>query len=55
MHERLTQFEEKLIGMVGLRNILAHEYTTVKMEKLYKLLDKLDDIKAFIQRIKPLI
>jgi uncharacterized protein YutE (UPF0331/DUF86 family) len=49
------ELEEKLIGMVGLRNILAHEYTTVKIEKLYKLLDKLDDIKAFIQRIKPLI
>lgn len=49
------ELEEKLIGMVGLRNILAHEYTTVKIEKLYQLLDKLDDIKSFIQRIKPLI
>jgi uncharacterized protein YutE (UPF0331/DUF86 family) len=49
------ELEDKLIGMVGLRNILAHEYTTVKIEKLYILLDKLEDIKAFIQRIKPLL
>ena len=47
--------EEKLIGMVGLRNILAHEYTKVKIEKLYALLDHLDDIKEFIRQIKALI
>jgi len=45
--------EEKLIGMVGLRNLLAHEYTAIKIEKLYLLLDKLDDINMFITRIKP--
>ncbi len=47
--------EAKLIGMTGLRNILAHEYTHVKVEKLYELLDQLDDIRDFIRRIKGLI
>ncbi|MCU0286709.1 MAG: DUF86 domain-containing protein [Acidobacteria bacterium] len=49
------ELAEKLTGMVGLRNILAHEYTTVRIEKLYELLEKLDDIKEFIQLIKPFI
>ena len=49
------ELEDKLIGMVGLRNILAHEYTTVRIEKLYELLEKLDDIEEFIQRIKSFI
>src|SRR3990172_12699318 len=31
----------KLAGMIGLRNILAHEYVTVEAEKLYALLDNL--------------
>lgn len=47
--------EEKLIGMVGLRNILAHEYTTVKVERLYNLLDQLDDIREFIRQVRELL
>jgi len=46
--------EGKLLGMVGLRNLLAHEYTAVQIEKLYLLLDKLGDIDMFITCIKPL-
>jgi uncharacterized protein YutE (UPF0331/DUF86 family) len=44
--------EEKLVGMTGLRNILAHEYVNVKIEKLYGFLDHLDDMRDFIQQIK---
>lgn len=47
--------ELKLIGMVGLRNILAHEYADVNIEKLYGLLDQLGDIGEYILRIKPLL
>jgi uncharacterized protein YutE (UPF0331/DUF86 family) len=46
------ELEHKLIGMAGLRNLLAHEYTAVKVEKLYDLLDHLDDIKEFIETVK---
>jgi uncharacterized protein YutE (UPF0331/DUF86 family) len=49
------KLEEKLIGMVGLRNILAHEYVNVKIEKLYGFLDHLDDMREFIRQIKGLI
>ena len=38
--------------MAGLRNLLAHEYAIVEMEKLYNLLDQLNDIKKFIDAIK---
>lgn len=47
--------EEKLVGMAGLRNILAHEYVNVKIEKLYGFLDHLDDIREFIQQTKGLL
>lgn len=45
----------KLIGMVGLRNILIHEYLTVEKSKLYDLLNNINDIQDFIQKIKDLI
>jgi uncharacterized protein YutE (UPF0331/DUF86 family) len=43
--------ENKLIGMIGLRNLLAHEYAAIKIERLYDLLDHLDDITSFVQKI----
>ncbi len=45
----------KLIGMVGLRNILIHEYLTIEKNKLYDLLNNVSDIRDFIQKIKDLI
>ena len=33
----------KVIGMVGLRNLLVHEYIEIEEEKLYRFLDHLDD------------
>ncbi len=47
--------EKKLARMVGLRNILAHEYTVVKVEKLYSMLDNLDDFRNFIDQVGKII
>lgn len=49
------ELEEKLLGMVGLRNLLIHEYSRIDIEKLYKYLEHLDDIRAFINQIKGLL
>lgn len=39
-------------GMVGLRNILVHEYVQVDPERLYELLSRLDDLRQFVERIR---
>lgn len=39
-------------GMVGLRNILVHEYISVDLNRLYDLLDHLDDFRAFAEQIR---
>jgi uncharacterized protein YutE (UPF0331/DUF86 family) len=44
-----------LLGMVGLRNILVHEYVTVDLEKLYSLLCLINDFKKFAESIKDYI
>jgi uncharacterized protein YutE (UPF0331/DUF86 family) len=36
-------------------SILAHEYASVRIEKLYELLERLGDIEEFIKLIKPII
>jgi len=38
--------------MVGLRNILVHEYITVEVEKIYSLLDSISDFKLFAESIE---
>ena len=38
---------KKVIGMVGLRNLLVHEYVEIDKEKLYDFLEYLDDFIAF--------
>ncbi|KJU85993.1 protein containing DUF86 [Candidatus Magnetobacterium bavaricum] len=45
----------KLIGMVGLRNILIHQYQEVGVERLYQLLSSTDDIRLFVQQIGGLL
>jgi len=45
----------KLLGMVGLRNLLIHEYLTVDKNKLYELLDHVADVREFVQKIKDVI
>lgn len=46
---------DRLTGMVGLRNILVHEYISVEAEKLYGLLSNMDDFKEFANKVKELI
>lgn len=41
----------KLNSMIGLRNILVHEYITIEREKLYGLLDQVGDFKEFAGKI----
>ena len=43
---------KKTISMVGLRNLLVHEYVKIDDEKLYQFLDYLDDFVAFVDEIK---
>ena len=42
----------KYVAMIGLRNLLIHEYTTIDKQKLYEFLNALDDFKNFIREIK---
>lgn len=46
---------ERLLKMVGLRNILVHEYISVDPKKSYLMLDFLDDFRKFVNQIKNLI
>jgi len=43
---------EKLLRMIGLRNLLIHEYGIIESKKLYEYLDQLDDISEFIYSIR---
>jgi len=38
--------------MVGLRNILVHEYISVNEDKLYSLLDFISDFKLFAESVE---
>jgi uncharacterized protein YutE (UPF0331/DUF86 family) len=42
---------KRIIQMVGLRNLLVHEYGIIDVQKLYEYLDHLDDIKEFANAI----
>jgi len=46
---------EKLLSMVGLRNILIHEYVSIDLKKLYTLLNNLNDFALFAIEVKDLI
>ncbi len=43
---------ERIAKMVGLRNLLVHEYGIIDVKKLYEFLNHLDDIRAFVNQIK---
>ena len=57
MLNRLQQLEnnvaelKQLKAMIGLRNILVHEYVAVETEKLYDMLNYLDDFSEFSELI----
>jgi uncharacterized protein YutE (UPF0331/DUF86 family) len=42
---------EKILGMVGLRNLLVHEYGIIDIRKLYQYLSHIQDIKDFAYAI----
>lgn len=55
-HDYLSeQLGGTLIGMIGLRNILIHEYVAVENERLYSLLNKLKDFNSFADAVKDVI
>ena len=39
---------ERIIQMVGLRNLLVHEYGIIDVQKLYEYLDHLSDLRDFV-------
>ncbi len=50
-----NELKTKLIGMVGLRNLLIHEYVIIDVDKLYALLNDLGDFNIFVQKINKLV
>jgi len=47
-----SQFARQIRGMVGLRNILIHEYVSIDLDKIYEILqNRLDDFRDFIKYI----
>ncbi len=42
---------DRLSKMVGLRNLLVHEYGIIDVEKLYEYLEHLNDIRDFVNAI----
>jgi len=51
-HYLSSTLAKKVISMVGLRNLLVHEYVEIDDEKLYLFLERLDDFTAFAHEIK---
>ncbi len=52
-HAFLTDtLAQRIVAMVGLRNILVHEYTQIDDEKLYNFLNYVDDFILFAQAIR---
>jgi len=43
---------QKIAGMVGLRNLLIHEYIKIDEEKLYQFLENLDNFVEFAMQIE---
>ncbi|WP_292661921.1 HepT-like ribonuclease domain-containing protein [Nitratifractor sp.] len=45
------ELSERTIAMVGLRNLLVHEYAQIDTQKLLSFLENLDDFRRFITEI----
>lgn len=43
---------ERIKKMIGLRNLMVHDYGIIDVKKLYEYLDHLDDINNFIYEIR---
>ncbi len=46
-----AEFANTILPMVGLRNLLVHEYIKVDLDKIYQHLQKLDDFRTFQNHI----
>ncbi|MEJ5350912.1 MAG: DUF86 domain-containing protein [Melioribacteraceae bacterium] len=46
---------EKLHRLIGLRNILVHEYVEIDIEKLFYYLENLDDFRKFVEEVKDIL
>ncbi|MEZ0343767.1 MAG: DUF86 domain-containing protein [Caldimicrobium sp.] len=42
-----------LLKMIGLRNLLIHEYLKIDFKKLFSFLENIEDFKNFIKAVKP--
>ncbi len=42
----------KITGMIGLRNLLVHEYVLLDLKKLFNFLAHLEDFKEFIKCVR---
>ncbi len=49
LHDEIAK---KIKGMIGLRNLLVHEYSEIDVDKLYLTLDSLDDFVSYAEAIK---
>lgn len=43
--------EKKLLSIIGLRNLLIHEYAVIEISRLYRFLGDLDVFRDFIQQV----
>lgn len=46
---------KKITKMVGLRNLIVHEYGIVDVKKLFEYLNYIDDMRDFVNAIKDII
>lgn len=43
---------KRLINMIGLRNLLVHEYMKINLSRLYEFLNNVGDFREFIYYIE---
>lgn len=46
------ELSKKIVKMIGLRNLMIHEYGIIDTGKLYEYLDHLNDIAEFVYAVK---
>ena len=50
-----SSLAQRLLGMVGLRSLLVHEYVRIETGRLYHLLDSVDDFAVFATAVAGLM
>ncbi len=46
---------EPILKMIGLRNLLIHEYLKIDIKKLFSFLEYIENFKKFIKAVRPYI